>query len=345
MKKLYSFLLSLIFTSAFAQCPAENVTLSTQADVNAFAANYPTCSAISGDLWISGAGITDLSPLIPIHTISGSLVIYLCSSLQNLNGLNNVTSIGGSLDINVNPQLTSIGGLENLTSIGNSLIINNVGTLTNLNGLQALTTVNSLMSIKGTGLISLTGLDNLVSIGFFLEISNNPALVSLAALSNLTQIGGYIDMQNNPVLTTLSGFDNISPTSITAILIRNSPNLSFCSVESFCVFLTSIGGGTFTNNATGCNSQPEITAICNLAVNEAQIPEISIYPNPVKDILKLNLGKSMVTSFVIIEPSGKIVMQSTTAKNAIDVSSLKSGMYILSITTTDRTFNMKFLKQ
>lgn len=345
MKKLYALFLSLICSIAIAQCPSGNITLSSQADVNAFAVSYPTCTSISGNLFISGSGITDLSPLIQLTSISGSLTIYLCNTLQNLNGLNNLTTIGNSCDLSVNTQLTSIGGLENLSTVGGSFIINNLSSLTTLNGLQTLTSVGGLLSIKGTALTTLTGLDNLNSIGFFMEISNCPLLVSLSALSNLTHIGGYIDMQNNTALTTLSGLGNIDPTSITAIQVKNSPNLSYCSVQSFCTFLTSIGGGVISGNATGCNSPSEVISVCNLAVTDVQMPEISIYPNPVQDILKLNLGKSNITSCTIFEPNGKKVLQNSADKNTIDVSSLHSGLYILSVVTTDKTYTMKFLKQ
>jgi len=345
MKNLYAFFLTFYFISAFAQCPSGDITLSSQAAVNTFAANYPTCTTISGTLMISGADITDLTPLIPINTITGSLVVYLCPSLQNLNGFNNVNTIGGSCDLSANNQLASVGGLENLTTVGNSFIISNAANLTNMNGLQALTSVGSLLSIKGTGITSFAGLDNLTSIGFFLEISNNPTLISLNELSNLTSIGGYIDMQNNPLLTTLSGLDNINPTSITAILIKNSPNLSFCSVQSFCTFLTQIGGGTFSNNATGCNSPSEITTICNLAVAQQETTEIAIYPNPVKDMLKLNIEKSSVISYTISETSGKEVIKAYGDNTTVDVSMLRAGIYILSITTSESTFHTKFIKQ
>lgn len=345
MKHLYSFLIAVFCLNASAQCPAGNIILATQADVDAFAVNYPACGAITGDLTVSGSGINNLSGLSQIASVGGSVTIYLCNSLQNLNGLNNLTSIGGNLDLTVNTQLTNITALGNLQTIGGSLIFNNDPAITSLIGLDNLTSVGNLLSIKGTGIVNCVGLGNLASVGFFFEISNNPALTSLESLSSLTTIGGYIEMQNNPQLTTLTGLDNISPASITSILIRNCTNLSFCSVQSFCVFLTSIGGGTFQNNAFGCNSQSQITSVCNLGVKQVRESEISIYPNPVGSILNLNVGKSTIESYSIIDASGKMVQRSSVHSNTLDVSVLHPGIYFLSIYVDGLVLNTKFVKQ
>src|SRR5690606_32647453 len=171
------------------QCPAGNVTLTSQADIDAFAINYPNCTEISGDLYISGSTITDLSPLNNLTSVGGNLYIDYNSSLTNLDGLSNLTSVGGFLYISSN-SITNLDGLSNLTSVGGYLYISFNSSLTDLDGLSNLTSVGeSLFIDSNSSLTNLDGLSNLTSIGD-LYIDSNPNLDNLDGLSNLTSVGG-----------------------------------------------------------------------------------------------------------------------------------------------------------
>ena len=103
MQSLKSILLlfSLIIAcESRAQCPMVNVTLTTQAQVDAFPANYPGCTVFPGFLNIIGTDIT------------------------NLTGLSGITSVGGQLYISNNPMLTNVDGLSNLIYVGGILFFN-----------------------------------------------------------------------------------------------------------------------------------------------------------------------------------------------------------------------------
>src|SRR5690606_19456474 len=106
-----------LFSTGKGQCPPGGITFSSQAEIDAFATNYPNCTE-TGYLSISGSTITDLSPLSNLTSIGGYLNIYNNSNLTNLDGLSNLTSIGGFLDIYNNSNLTNLDGLSNLTSVG-----------------------------------------------------------------------------------------------------------------------------------------------------------------------------------------------------------------------------------
>ena len=311
-----------------------------------FLTNYPNCTAIQGNLYISGPDITNLQPLNQLTTVSGTLAVYINPQLQNLNGLNAITNVGGSFEASFNNQLNNISAMQNLTTTGNALILVYNPMLLSLDGLQGLTTVSGLMSIKNMAVANLNGLNNLSSIGFFMEISNNPNLTSVSALMNLNNVSGYIDMQNNPSLTTLSGLDNINPNSITAITVRNSPNLSFCSVASFCDYLDHVGSGTFTNNAIGCSAVSQIQNICsNLSIEDLQAETFAIYPNPVSETLHVK-SHDKIKFIQITDISGKIVLQQSDLNtNTIETGQLLSGVYFLSAQIGDNVHKGKFLKQ
>src|SRR5690606_12802730 len=168
-RKLWLLALLLLWGwGAKAQCPTGSVSLTSQAEVDAFGLNYPNCTQTSGHLPIGAPGGTDI---------------------VNLDGLSNLTQIGGDLYIQSNYQLTNLDGLSNLTQIGGALYIQ-TNSLTNLDGLSALESINGDLGIYNNPLLTdISGLQNidpatiLPSNGLGLYILNNP-LLSVCNLDN-----------------------------------------------------------------------------------------------------------------------------------------------------------------
>ncbi|MBE2209274.1 MAG: hypothetical protein IAE84_16935, partial [Saprospiraceae bacterium] len=104
-------------------CPGDLV-FSSQAEIDAFSANYPGCTQITGNITISGADITNLFGLAAIESITGTLLIENNPTLNALNGLNALTSVG-ALHLRSNAVLGSLAGLGGLTSAGNAIQITN----------------------------------------------------------------------------------------------------------------------------------------------------------------------------------------------------------------------------
>lgn len=98
MLKKYITLLLIAFAGygLNAQCPPGDVILSSQAEVDAFVADYPNCTEIAGNMLIGS--LTDNTDIIDIS------------------GLSPLTAIEGSLSIDSNVSLTSLTGLDQLTS-------------------------------------------------------------------------------------------------------------------------------------------------------------------------------------------------------------------------------------
>ena len=82
------------------------------------------------------------------------------------------------------------------------------------------------------------------------------------------------------------------------------------------------GAGQYTSLA-GCN------AVCNTTDVTETISNLSIYPNPVKNVLTI---EGSYISVDIIDVSGKLVLSSEYVK-AINVKSLSDGVYMLNIKT------------
>ncbi len=215
-------------------CP-NNLTFTSQQEIDDFSANFPSCVHIMGNLTVQEANIgniTDLSGLAQIQSVEGVLRIEHNNALVNLNGLDNISSVG-SLLIGVNPSLTSIAQLSGITTLDNLTLawneklmdftgLNNIATaygdvqihytaVESLSGLSSLSSVGGLFIILGnSNLTNLNGLQNLTSIGERLFIVNNASLVNLNGLDNLVTVAGNFTVRVNSSLSSLSGLENLT---------------------------------------------------------------------------------------------------------------------------------------
>ena len=75
------------------------------------------------------------------------------------------------------------------------------------------------------------------------------------------------------------------------------------------------------------------TTTQNTVVKKTQeIKGFELYPNPVSDgIIRINTFKNAERTVDIYDVLGKLVFFKTTKKNLIDVSTLKSGVYIIKV--------------
>jgi hypothetical protein len=86
-----------------------------------------------------------------------------------------------------------------------------------------------------------------------------------------------------------------------------------------------------------------------LAVNEAikNKLQVSVYPNPANDNLFVALdSKTKTAQITISDLSGKSIINTTLLnQNAIDISGLKLGMYMLTVSTENGSETVTFIKQ
>ncbi|WP_191860451.1 T9SS type A sorting domain-containing protein [Hanstruepera ponticola] len=310
---------------AFSQCPPDG-TFSSQAEIDAFATEYPDCAVLESSLVISGDDITSLNGLEQIGQVS-RLIIQDNPLLLNLDGLNQnliINSFFGELTIQNNPVLTNINALEfvtdgedivegevdisdnpmlndlygfplNLDAI-NQLIIDNNDSLTNLEGLGGISGIQSLFIQNNDSLLNLIGLEE----GFHavnLIINNNLSLQSLDGLIYPTYIT-QIAIENNQSLTNVSALNAILANySIDHhISILNNPNLAICDNDWICSFIEYNQfdkwlPGNFHNNASGCENDYEVEYNCGFVTND----DCTIYQYPDVDN-NLTLGETITAT-------------------------------------------------
>ena len=278
--------------------------------------------------------LTNLSGLDNLTSIGGLSIIY-CDALTNLSGLDNLTSIGGFLSFEHNHVLTSLSSLNNVTFLSGYIRVNNNDALTNLNGLGNLTSIGGYLTIlNNDALTSLSGLDSVSSIGGDLTIQNNHALTNFSSLENLTSISGFLSIREMDVLTSLSGLDNINPAIITGVYIQKNPQLVTCNVESICSYLENSGNANISNNASGCDSVPEILAACQVPVKVPfdENEQVQVFPNPTNGILYIQCSGHCESTYRIRNSIGSLIRaEQLNSMDYLDISNLSNGLYLIEI--------------
>jgi hypothetical protein len=83
---------------------------------------------------------------------------------------------------------------------------------------------------------------------------------------------------------------------------------------------------------------------CNIGVNDFDFTQVKFYPNPIRDILYIDLPNYIpVEQIQIFDLSGKLV-EVYKQQSKLDLSSLEKGFYILKLETTRGEFHRKLVK-
>jgi len=119
-------------------------------------------------------------------------------------------------------------------------------------------------SFKGNhSLLSLTGLDNVASIGEGITIVGNMALTSLTGFSNVSSIAGNFLIKHNPNLANFTGMDNVTSIGGNLYIAGNPVLTSLTALYN----VTSIGGSLFIGNppsGIGNDSLINLTGLDNV---------------------------------------------------------------------------------
>jgi hypothetical protein len=222
-----------------------------------------------------------------------------------------------------------------------------------MSGLNNLTSIGGYLEIySNKDMTSLTGMEGLTSIGSYLTIFLNGSLTSLVGLDHLTSIGGFLDISFNSDLTSLSGLDNIDPNTISDLHIFWNQSLSTCAVESICDYLAAPNGPVMIEgNATGCNSQEEVDSACiYLSNGEINLGSaFSIHPNPTSTIITLSTptkpDKNAFMTIYNINGQAIISRQITEQQTVVDVSGLNAGIYFVRVVNDTDVMVGKFVRQ
>src|SRR6185503_2036281 len=232
------------FSNLIAQVYNGDLTLTTQAQVDAF--NY---TSVTGNLTIE-------------ESVPGNIV--------NLNGLSELTAVGKSLNIPGNSALNDLNGLSNLTSIEGELFISG-SALTDINGLNSLTKIGGNLYLKiNAVLVNISGLNGLISIGGQLRIVGSDALAKIDGLNGVKTIAGGLNIESFDALTSIDGFNGLTTLpglEIHGMLLTHIGGFSSLSSIAGELFIS----GTALTDITGLNSLTTIGGNLYFKINPSLV--------------------------------------------------------------------------
>lgn len=208
----------LIATAADAQIHTGNLSLNSQAEVNAFA-----YSEVTGSLTISGSDIEDLSPLSPLARVGGYLSISDNTALANVDGFQNLTEVGWGIYVWENTGLVSFSGFDALLYTGDNIDF-----------------------WFNDSLVTVSGFDSLQSVGWSLEFGENAALTSIPRFKSLETINSSLFVLNNASLTGITGFPALQHVDWSMDILSNATLATLCGFyDYFSANGSFTGGGSF----------------------------------------------------------------------------------------------------
>jgi hypothetical protein len=80
-----------------------------------------------------------------------------------------------------------------------------------------------------------------------------------------------------------------------------------------------------------------------VGLNENQLNNLIIFPNPTKDWINISGVSNDVNSIELIDYTGKILLKTSKNTNRLDVSEFKPGLYFLKVITTGKYFTEKVI--
>jgi len=325
------FLYSIILTVSSSALVAQNVNFSDITFKNNLLANLQINTNGDSEIQVSEAeaysgkidcpsrgiksldGIQSFKNLTSLNCAMNQLTSIDISQNTNLKSLNVSSNQLISLDVSKNLLITSLVASSNkLTQINvtNNLLLDDFwiggNLLTNLDITKNIA-LKSLYA-SGNGFTSLDVSKN-VNLGYFLCDNNLLTDLDLSKNSKLFYLTAFANR-----FTSLN-LKNGTNTIITYIEIWENPNLKCIQVDdanySAANWLKKDATASYNTN-------------CLLGTSEIQNSKISVYPNPVKNILNFS-EKSNVE---IYNSAGQKLTSSEQSKS-VDVSKLSKGIYVI----------------
>ena len=186
--------------------------------------------------------------------------------------------------------INNLEGLSQITKIEGRLSIADNPNLNSLSGLDNLTSIGSDLQLQGNGTVDLSGLENLTSIGGSLIIFTHLHLINLSGLDQLSSIGKSIDIELNTKLTNLSGIENITNIKNLVILDNNLLN-----------DLTTLSGINSISGFMKIGNNPQLSSLSGLDNITSTGGYLSIFGNDILSDLSALHNLNAIDGYLLID--------------------------------------------
>lgn len=262
------------------------------------------------------------------------------------------TDVTGSFNITIPSGTTPTANLTGLQNYKIAIELKSLPSYTWIAGDYPATQLNFTAAAVTPG-ISVTSIPTSTQVGTNLNVNYKYTAASAGKVSvAVTKNGGtnpwdYISTVGYMELDPAAAGTDVTGAFTIAIPVETTPTSALTGNENYRVTLElkDAGGNWLAGDYNNINYN--FTA-APLGIDKKNLTNgLSVYPNPVIDVLRIaNSGKLSNASFSIVDVLGKTVVQSKALNNdAIDVSNLSSGVYILSVSSEEGAQQFKFLKK
>ncbi|MBD45483.1 MAG: hypothetical protein CMC65_09775 [Flavobacteriaceae bacterium] len=282
------------------------------------------------------------------------LLFIICISLLSHSFHAQTTSIP---DTNFEQELIDLG-IDSDGIVNGQVLTSDIDTVITLNLFNIF--IQDLTGIEG--FTALEYLDVSGSSLSVLDVSYNIQLKELycsSSIANPSMFFTTLDVSNNVNLEVLYGETLVELENLN---VKNGNN-SILTVTLPCEFegepceLTKLNCVTVDDEAAATNNdlpyfnwyiQAEFvySEDCSLGIDEVLKTQISIYPNPAKDVLYLySESASVVTTVKVYDSLGKLVLEQNNPSTQIDISNLSTGLLFVHIETDNGSIVKKVIKE
>ncbi len=292
------------------------------------------------------------------YNVAPGSIITNCSFVENEapNGAA-IGSNGAAVDVynsifwgtSANTQLHESNGNLSILSVENSIVKNGYATGNNilvsdpvfvdeLNNDFTLSTTSPGINAGDT-----TGISGLITLT---DLNGNDRYVGTIDLGCYEE---YCGITNNTTTSTYVQDDvlylTVTPSGSLATYqwLDCDDNYSVINGLNGNGFSVSQNGSYACMITDGCATDTTACVVIDYLGMEENAPaELRIYPNPTTNTLHLLNAKGVAS---IVDPTGKIVLQSELVNQLLDVSSLANGMYLLQLETEQGCISTRFVKE
>ncbi len=222
---------------------------------------------------------------------------------------------------------------SNLASTTLSVNITDGATGTILNDDAAAVTIADVSGNEDDGAITVTAtLDNAVQGGFSIDVNTTDGTAT-------TVDNDYTSITSE----TLNFTGNAGETQTFTVTPISDTDLE--SDEQLSIFMNNLASTVLAVNITDGATATILNDDVALSINTVENIDLSIYPNPVKDVLYLKVENVKIENIELFNILGKSVKNIQLKNTTIDVSAVNSGMYILQIKTEKGITTKRIIKE
>lgn len=312
----------------------------------------------------NNTALTNFNAFEKLTTVGGYFSIHANPVLNDIDELTKLGAIGGNLAISQNLLIENLKGLESLATLGGNFTVTLNENLTAIGDLNPIMQNSAMLRV-----VYNPNLSNCAAQVFCQHISNGGA-VEIA--NNNLGCSTPVEIENScpttlPVeLSDFTAEAKDKGVSLTWQTITESNNEGFEIERSndainWESIAWEVGKGNTTNpqKYSFTDNRPILgKSYYRLAqrdfdgkIKHSEILTVSfyydivsIYPNPVEDLLQITVADDMpIDSIILYNTSGSEIMRETTVTNKLNLAHLNSGTYIIAIQVGKTTVRQKLL--